>query len=120
MNGYTGTPLWMAPEVTLGDKYGTASDVFSFGIMMSEMLTERMPYFDYEYRASANVRVATNPELRPTITEDLRVRPAPELFSQEREDEFIAIMKRCWQHAPDERPTMSEVSAQLEKIMEQQ
>ena len=37
-NGYT------APEVLKGQHYGTPADVFSFAIVMSEMVTLRPPY----------------------------------------------------------------------------
>lgn len=39
----TGTPLWMAPEVVLEKGYGKASDVFSFGATVMEMLTGKPP-----------------------------------------------------------------------------
>ena len=37
-NGYT------APEVLRGEHYGTPADVFSFGIVMCELLTLSAPY----------------------------------------------------------------------------
>jgi tRNA A-37 threonylcarbamoyl transferase component Bud32 len=38
-----GTPFYMAPEATRGAA-STASDIWSFGIMLAEMLTGRLPY----------------------------------------------------------------------------
>merc|ERR1711965_755297 len=39
-NGYT------APEILKGEHYGTPADVFSFAIVMCELLTLRSPYSD--------------------------------------------------------------------------
>ncbi len=36
----------MAPEVSIGDHYENKFDVFSFGMMMFELLTSRLPFFD--------------------------------------------------------------------------
>jgi serine/threonine protein kinase len=34
-----GTDEWMAPEVILGDKYDESADVFSFGVIIAELIT---------------------------------------------------------------------------------
>jgi tetratricopeptide (TPR) repeat protein/predicted Ser/Thr protein kinase len=39
-----GTPDYMSPEQVRGEKAGTASDIFSFGVILYEMLTGDMPY----------------------------------------------------------------------------
>ncbi|EGD77310.1 TKL protein kinase [Salpingoeca rosetta] len=36
-----GTPLYMAPEALMGDKYSFGADVFSFGVLMWEVATQR-------------------------------------------------------------------------------
>jgi serine/threonine protein kinase len=38
-----GTDEWMAPEVMCGDKYDEKADVFSFGIVMTELVTRKKP-----------------------------------------------------------------------------
>ncbi|EGD76795.1 TKL protein kinase [Salpingoeca rosetta] len=43
MTAGVGTPLYMAPEVLLGTKYDTKADVFSFGVLMWEIATQRRP-----------------------------------------------------------------------------
>ena len=41
-----GTQLYTAPELLKGLHYGTPVDVFSFAIVMSELVTLRKPYAD--------------------------------------------------------------------------
>ena len=37
-------PRWLAPEVVRSHDYSSASDVFSFGIVMWELLTWQLPW----------------------------------------------------------------------------
>ena len=45
-NGYIGTARWMAPEILNGKKYSIYSDIFSYGMILIELLTEKVPYYD--------------------------------------------------------------------------
>jgi serine/threonine protein kinase len=39
-----GTPCWTAPEIIRGERYSEKADVYSFGIIMWEVLTRRTPF----------------------------------------------------------------------------
>jgi mitogen-activated protein kinase kinase kinase 7 len=39
-----GSAAWMAPEVFEGNTYSEKCDVFSWGIILWEMLTRRLPF----------------------------------------------------------------------------
>ena len=43
-----GTPGWMAPEVLRGDKFDECSDLYSFGVVLWEMLTLEQPWKDVD------------------------------------------------------------------------
>lgn len=44
MTAGVGTSLWMAPEVMTGEKYDDKADVFSFGVVLSELDSHTLPY----------------------------------------------------------------------------
>jgi serine/threonine protein kinase len=44
-----GTPCWTAPEILRGEKYSESADVFSFGIIMWEVLSPRAPLLATPY-----------------------------------------------------------------------
>lgn len=44
--GIFGTPEWMAPEVMEGQKYNEKIDVYSYGILLTELLTRQLPFHD--------------------------------------------------------------------------
>ncbi|EEY60705.1 protein kinase [Phytophthora infestans T30-4] len=44
MTAGVGTSLWMAPEVMTGEKYDDKADIFSFGVVLSELDTHTLPY----------------------------------------------------------------------------
>ena len=68
-----GTHGYTAPEVLKGQHYGTPADVFSFAIVMSEVVTLSPPYADMitgENRVSlSQIAEMTKPptNIRPTV-----------------------------------------------------
>ncbi|POM77863.1 TKL/DRK protein kinase [Phytophthora palmivora] len=44
MTAGIGTSLWMAPEMMTGEKYDEKADMFSFGVVLSELDSNALPY----------------------------------------------------------------------------
>ena len=67
---------WMAPEVIRTGKYSRASDVWSFGVVLWELLTGQQPYAEVHYLTVA-YSVAINgctlpiPSSCPQLFQDL-------------------------------------------------
>jgi len=94
-----GSPLWMAPEVML-KSYNNKIDVFSFGIILWELWTRRMPYSDCGLKPLEILFKVAKDGFRPTIPAGF-----PPVIS--------ALMQRCWAQNPNERPTFQQVLIEL-------
>ena len=95
MTKQKGTFQWMAPEVILNTKYTEKADVFSFGIIMSELMTRIPPYYGVDKREVAT-KVANSSSFRPKILKD-----CPK--------DWALLMQRCWDHNPVKRPNFNEI-----------
>jgi serine/threonine protein kinase len=94
MTGNCGTVQWMAPEVLGNQKYTEKADVFSFGIVIWEIVTGECPY-DGMSQIQAALGVL-NRNLRPNIPRD-----CPPFFSR--------LMKACWSRQPELRPSFPHI-----------
>ncbi|XP_008811875.1 serine/threonine-protein kinase STY46-like isoform X3 [Phoenix dactylifera] len=94
MTAETGTYRWMAPEVIEHKPYDHKADVFSFGILLWELLTGKLPY-EYLTPLQAAVGVVQK-GLRPTIPKHTN----PKLAE---------LLEKCWQQDPAQRPDFSEI-----------
>ena len=62
-----GVMPYMAPEILQGNQYTKAADIYSFGIMMNEFLSEETPYNDISHDHFLAVKICKG--LRPKISE---------------------------------------------------
>lgn len=97
MKEMTGSLPWMAPEVTQSSIYSMKADVFSFGLVLYELLCMAYP--------------ARSPEESATGA----LPPIPDSAFKECPELVTLIFKCCRQHA-DKRPPMFSVVRELEMI----
>ena len=116
--GYRGTPEWMAPEMwTRGDLSKTV-DVFSFAIVMWELLTRRRPYTGYG--AAQHLSPADCIQLAPQWAASGE-RPAvptsaPDGMEEAVMRKYVTLMCDCWKMEAGHRPTMTQVARRLALI----
>ncbi|XWS40465.1 hypothetical protein CRYUN_Cryun18bG0142400 [Craigia yunnanensis] len=98
--GVRGTLPWMAPELLNGSssKVSEKVDVFSFGIVLWEILTGEEPYANMHYGAIIGGIVSNT--LRP---------PVPSYC----DPEWKLLMEQCWAPDPVVRPSFTEVARRL-------
>ncbi|XP_017064377.1 mitogen-activated protein kinase kinase kinase isoform X2 [Drosophila eugracilis] len=96
-----GTYAWMPPEVISSSTYSKSSDVWSYGVLLWELITGETPYKGFD-PLSVAYGVAVN-----TLTLPIP-KTCPETWG--------ALMKSCWQINPHDRPGFKEILKQLETI----
>ncbi|CAK7355419.1 unnamed protein product [Dovyalis caffra] len=98
--GVRGTLPWMAPELLNGssNKVSEKVDVFSFSIVLWEILTGEEPYANMHY--GAIIGGIVNNSLRPTIPSHC-------------DSEWRRLMEQCWAPNPAVRPSFTEIASRL-------
>ncbi|XP_068111575.1 proto-oncogene tyrosine-protein kinase receptor Ret [Hyperolius riggenbachi] len=93
---------WMAIESLFDHIYTTQSDVWSFGVLLWEIVT-----------LGGNPYPGIAPERLFNLLKTGYRMEKPENCS----DEMYNLMLKCWKQEPDKRQTFSEISKELEKMM---
>ncbi|XP_037444750.1 uncharacterized protein LOC119313039 isoform X2 [Triticum dicoccoides] len=101
--GVRGTLPWMAPELLNGSssKVSEKVDVFSFGIVLWEILTGEEPYANMHY--GAIIGGIVNNTLRPPVPANCG-------------PEWRRLMEQCWSPDPSQRPAFTEIAARLRSM----
>ncbi|RHZ75461.1 hypothetical protein Glove_213g53 [Diversispora epigaea] len=93
---------YMAPETLSRGEYTKASDIYSFGMVMLEVLTSYPPYYNipHDVNLVIKIRKGLKPEVKCEIPQFLK-----------------EIMEKCWNFEPLNRPTAEELKSQLGKYL---
>src|SRR5438552_4308083 len=90
----------MAPEVLSKKPYTKESDIYSFGMIMWEFTAGKKPFHDRPHDQYLMMDILNG--IRPQVTDD-----TPEFYAE--------LMKKCWDHSPENRPTVREIYDCLQK-----
>jgi hypothetical protein len=111
MSRNKGTRLWMAPEMFKANEedderllvaFPRKADVYSFGIVCSEILTGKLPFHHIDIIMRDLYKMLTDSKnpLRPKLPDS-----CPERLA--------SLIRQCWDTDPMRRPTFEEISKRL-------
>lgn len=99
---YIGTREYSSPEQhSLQDTIGPPSDIFSFGLVLYELLSHRRPF-----KYAADLSLYPNKQL-----------PMPDPLSPDLADELYRILSSLLVQEPENRPSAVELKAVLQKFL---
>jgi sterile alpha motif and leucine zipper-containing kinase AZK len=95
--------MWMAPEVLMNESFTFKADVYSFGVIIWELMTGKVPWKGM-LPAQIICGVAFN-GMRLAIPEDV-------------EEGLASLMVDCWEEDPQARPTFDEIKERLKPMLQ--
>jgi len=100
MTKVVGTPRWNAPELLEGDSYTEKVDVYSFGIVMWELIARKLPFENINKQSELEDFIIDGN--RPPIPDY-----CPPIFKE--------VMEGCWKQIPSERLSFDVVVKKLQE-----
>ncbi|RIB21694.1 kinase-like domain-containing protein [Gigaspora rosea] len=95
-----GVMPYIAPEILLGEEYTQAADIYSLGIIMSELSTGKRPFYGSPFDYELALKICKG--LRPG-------------FSEKTPKCYIELANQCMDSNPHNRPSAKQVSLKLLK-----
>ena len=105
MSAAIGTVLYMAPEIFESNSYSSKIDVFSFAILMWELLERKSPYPNHMQFID--------------IVSFVQGGNRPKFSKKNRNSPLIDLIKCCWHDDPEKRPSFPEILLHLRNIKSQ-
>ncbi|KAE9358101.1 hypothetical protein PF008_g2847 [Phytophthora fragariae] len=111
MTSGVGTAYWTAPEVLAGYKYSEKADVYSLGVVLTELDTGELPFYDArtsdgdKMEAIHILSLVVSSKLQPSFTLD-----CPE--------DVRKLALACLNPKPECRPAAKEVLDELHRLLE--
>ena len=104
-----GTYHWMAPEILNEGKYKTTSDIFSYGMILWELLTGKTPYYNI------NNSIFTKDQLKDIVNE--KYNNNEEIIPIPKNGNIVLryIASRCLQYKPENRLSLDVILKHLSR-----
>ncbi|KAM0045693.1 putative protein kinase TKL-CTR1-DRK-2 family [Helianthus debilis subsp. tardiflorus] len=96
-----GTPQWMAPEVLRNEQADEKSDIYSFGVVLWELSTEKIPWDSLNSMQVIGAVGFMNQRL--DIPKDV-------------DPQWASLIESCWCSDPQSRPTFQEILDKLKEL----
>ncbi|XP_052209264.1 serine/threonine-protein kinase STY17-like [Diospyros lotus] len=114
LTGETGTHVYMAPEVIRCEPYDEKCDVYSFGVILNELITGEYPHIDTDYSPYRIAMEVAEGWLRPAL---------PKEDEEEEDNQYKRVLRElvqvCWHEDAAARPTFASITSTLKPILPQ-
>lgn len=101
MSNAKGTVAWMAPEVITTTDYNEKCDVYSFGVIMWEIIMRRVPF--KKMSQFQIMRAVSDQKFRPPLVDSIPT-------------SIRTLIQLCWAHEPTCRPSFNNLLSLLNKV----
>jgi hypothetical protein len=101
----------MAPEVIIGAWYDCKCDVYSFGVLLNELLGRVAPYAGLYYSPQQIAQAVVEQNMRPKLFIPPSEKNSTELMR------LAKLAENCWHKDPDRRPTFAEILRELDESL---
>ncbi|XP_062160448.1 cysteine-rich receptor-like protein kinase 44 isoform X2 [Alnus glutinosa] len=108
-----GTYGYMSPEYAMHGQFSVKTDVFSFGILILEIISGKRNNFTFQSDYAENLLSYAWSQWKEGIPLELLDPTLADCYSRDEVDRCIHIALLCVQEDPDERPTMARVVLML-------
>eukprot|EP01129_Flabellula_baltica_P011729 TRINITY_DN5184_c0_g1_i1.p1 TRINITY_DN5184_c0_g1~~TRINITY_DN5184_c0_g1_i1.p1 ORF type:complete len:1792 (+),score=310.50 TRINITY_DN5184_c0_g1_i1:31-5376(+) len=96
-------PTWLAPEVMREEFFDERADVYSFGIILWELVARKHPFAEFNFRFMFEEEDAIKNGVRPSLPYY-----CPHIYSE--------LVEKCWDDNMNERPSFREIVDYLLKM----
>jgi len=103
MTAQAGTKHWMAPEMWTSSTYDEKVDVFSYAMVVYEIICREVPFEEEEPGDVGKYTLAG-------------VRPDMDAVPPDCPGALIRVMQACWAQSPEDRPSFTEVLQMLATV----
>uniref|UniRef100_A0ACD5ZVW9 Uncharacterized protein n=1 Tax=Avena sativa TaxID=4498 RepID=A0ACD5ZVW9_AVESA len=99
-----GTPQWMAPEVLRNEPSNEKSDVYSYGVVLWELVTQKIPWDTLN--TMQVIRAVGFMDHRLEIPSDV-------------DPQWASMITSCWDSDPQRRPSFQELLERLRELQKE-
>ena len=102
---------YQAPEVLSGSRYSEKADIYSFGMVLYELMSGTPPFDEAAYKTmsvTVLMYAIIHNQLRPNFMENCLYKDVVEL---------LVLFNECVLNDAAKRPPMSEIAARLKRLL---